>query len=177
MTKNSGLADSPFFSVKAEDVPTPPVKELVAVEAETPPQDSPPASIDSEQETRPVHRATLRAAKKEVTTRQPRSRDVMTSRSQDTATPSQRGITVSCSQELIAKFRSVVKQIGKEPTTCRLTLEEKRVLKAVEFEYSTKDIQTSANEIMRIAINCVIDDLKENGEKSILDTVLRALKE
>ena len=92
-----------------------------------------------------------------------------------TATPKEP--TLSCSQEMIAKLRGAVKQIGKEPTTCRLTLEEKRLLKAVEFEYSTKDIQTSANEILRIAMNVVIDDYKENGEASLLDIILKALKE
>src|SRR6266487_554949 len=177
MTNKSGLADSPFFSGNVEPVPTPPLERPAEMEATTPPPDSLPPSMDSGQAMEHVHRVTTPAKKKKAVSKQSRNRDVMTSRNHDTVTSLHRDITLSCSQEMIAKLRGAVKQIGKEPTTCRLTLEEKRLLKAVEFEYSTKDIQTSANEILRIAMNVVIGDYKENGEASLLDIILKALKE
>lgn len=77
--------------------------------------------------------------------------------------------------ELIEFIRKAVKQLGKEPATQRLTLEEKRELKAIEFTYSQQEINTSGNEIIRIAMNYIFQDYKKNGENSILAKVLTKL--
>jgi hypothetical protein len=174
MTKQSGLADSPFFSLKTESVPTSPVDEALA-EATTPPPEHvppPPKVIQA----LPKGNGTTHNRKKS-TSKQSRNRGVMTSRNHGVMTPLLHDTIPPGTEDVISKLRSIVRQIGKEPTTCRLTVDEKKLLKSVEFDYSTKDIQTSANEIMRIAMNFIVDDYRENGEQSILDKVLRALNE
>src|SRR5437588_3785628 len=51
-------------------------------------------------------------------------------------------------EELLEAVRKSVKQVGKEPATQRLTLEEKKALKAIEFTYGQQGILTSGNEII-----------------------------
>ena len=172
MTKQSGLADSPFFLQQTEDVSTPPLERPVDA-VNTPPSDDVPASTAQQAGTR---RSNPKNTKK-TSFKPSRNHDTMTSRHHDVTTSLPHAIIVSCNQEMIAQLRSVVKQIGKEPTTCRLTTEEKKTLKTVEFEYSNRDIKTSANEILRIAINIIVDDYQANGEASMLDKVLTALNE
>lgn len=96
------------------------------------------------------------------------ARDTTTPRYHDTVIPRQ-GDTI------IESTRRAVKQFGKEAATHRFTLEEKRALKAIEHEYSEKGVRTSENEITRIAINYIIEDYKDNGNKSILAQVLDLL--
>ena len=140
MTKNSGLADSPFFAPKAEQTATPSVEPPIETEARTSLPGQIPPSVSSEQAPKQPHTTTRHQKKKAP--KQSRNRDIMTSRNHDVTTSLPHAIMVSCNQEMIAQLRSVVKQIGKEPTTCRLTTEEKKTLKMVEFEYSNRDIKT-----------------------------------
>src|SRR5213080_2878369 len=77
--------------------------------------------------------------------------------------------------EMLEAVRKAVKQIGKEPATQRLTLEEKQALKAIEFTYGQQGILTSGNEIIRIAMNYALKDYQKNGENSILAKVLQRL--
>jgi hypothetical protein len=173
MTKQSGLADSPFFLQQTGDVPNPPLERPVDA-VNISPSDDVPASTSHQA---PQERTRITKPKKKKPFKRSRNRDVMTSRHHDITTSLPHDIMVSCNQEMITQLRSVVKQIGKEPTTCRLTIEEKKTLKTVEFEYSTRDIKTTANEILRIAVNIIVDDYQANGEESILDKVLKALNE
>jgi len=76
---------------------------------------------------------------------------------------------------MIESIRKAVKDIGKEQTTHRTTLEEKRAVANIVFEYSKLDIRTSENEIARIAVSFLVDDYRRNGENSILHKVLIAL--
>jgi len=175
MTKQSGLADSPFFLQQTEDVSTPPLERPVDA-VHTPPSDDVPSST-SQQAAQEGTRRTIPKHNKKTSFKPSRNRDTTTSRHHDVTTSLSHAIMVSCNQEMIARLRSAVKQIGKEPTTCRLTTEEKKTLKTVEFEYSNRDIKTSANEILRIAINIIVDDYQANGEASMLDKVLTALNE
>ncbi len=71
--------------------------------------------------------------------------------------------------------RRAVKQIGKEPATQRLTLEEKQALMDIEYTYRRQGIKTSGNEIIRIATNYLIQEYKKNGEASILAKILQLL--
>ena len=78
---------------------------------------------------------------------------------------------------IVELIRKTVKVIGKEPSTHRLTLEEKKAITDVIYAYKSSGIKTSENEIARIAINFLVNDYKENGKNSILHKVLKALKE
>ncbi len=78
-------------------------------------------------------------------------------------------------QHTIEKLRTAVKQLGKEAATHRFTVEEKRALKSIAFEYANKDVITSENEITRIAVNFLLDDYRVNREKSLLARVLDGL--
>jgi len=109
-------------------------------------------------------------------------RDTTVSRHHDTMTPSHHETTPprttplpAFSQEIIEHLRGAVKQLGKEAATHRFTVEEKRALKSIAFEYANKDIQTSENEITRIAVNFLLDDYRKNKEHSLLARVLDSL--
>ncbi len=106
------------------------------------------------------------------------------SRYHDTTIPKHHGTTVSSNHDtmvslgddgMIEEVRRAVKQVGKEPATQRLTLEEKQTLRSIEFTYGQQGIITSGNEILRIATNYILRDYQKNGEKSILAKVLRSL--
>lgn len=77
--------------------------------------------------------------------------------------------------DMVEAVRKAVKQIGKEPATQRLTLEEKKALKAIEFTYGQQGIITSGNEIIRIGMNYALKDYQKNGENSILAKVIKSL--
>ena len=49
------------------------------------------------------------------------------------------------------------------------------MLADIAYTYKRNGVKTSENEIARIAVNFIARDHKENGEKSILDRVLKAL--
>ena len=76
---------------------------------------------------------------------------------------------------MLEAVRKAVKQIGKEPATQRLTLEEKKALRVIEFTYAQQGIMTSGNEIMRVGMNFILKDYQKNGENSILAKVLKRL--
>ena len=102
--------------------------------------------------------------------------DATVSRYHETMIPSNHDTTIPLSEEdMIEAVRKAVKQIGKEPATQRLTLEEKKALKVIEFTYGQQGINTSGNEIMRIATNYIVWDYQKNGENSILAKVLNRL--
>jgi hypothetical protein len=111
-----------------------------------------------------------------------RSTDTMIPSNHDTTIPRYHDTTVSRyhdttlpDEDIIETIRKEVKQIGKEPATQRLTLKEKQDLKEIEFNYQKEGIRTSANEIIRIAMNYLVNDYKNNGENSILHKVIMKL--
>src|SRR5438094_8198837 len=54
----------------------------------------------------------------------------------DTTIPSNRDTAIPQTEdEMLEAVRKAVKQIGKEPATQRLTLEEKQALRAIEYTY------------------------------------------
>ena len=83
--------------------------------------------------------------------------------------------TLANKDALIETIRKTVKQIGKETTFIRLTPDEKRQLRAIDYTYKSHGIKTSENEIGRIGINFLLEDYKAHGEASILARVLAAL--
>jgi hypothetical protein len=104
-----------------------------------------------------------------------RHHDIMVPRDHDTAPSSIPSPLVPYSQETVEHLRGAVKQLGKEAATHRFTVGEKRALKSIAFEYANKDIQTSENEITRIAVNFLLDDYRQRKEHSLLARVLDSL--
>jgi len=101
---------------------------------------------------------------------------IMTPRYHDTVIPSNHDTMTPLSEaDMVEAVRKAVKQIGKEPATQRLTIEEKQALDAIEYSYKRQGIKTSGNEIIRIATNYIVRDYRKNGEHSILARVLHRL--
>lgn len=154
--KKSGLADSPFFIVppKAEEAISPPP----AVGRENAENKETKEPKNENKQSRSV------VVKKVPTT----TRDTTTPSNLDTMTPRY--------QETIVEIvRKAVKEYGKEAATHRFTPEEKKKVADIIYTYKASGIKTCENEITRIALNFVVADYKENGENSILDTILKAL--
>jgi hypothetical protein len=94
----------------------------------------------------------------------------------DTRIPSNHDTTNPLAEgDMVEEVRRAVRQIGKEPATQRLTLEEKQALAEIEYRYKRQGIKTSGNEIIRIATNYIVRDYHKNGAKSILAQVLQKL--
>jgi hypothetical protein len=104
------------------------------------------------------------------------SSDTVIPRYHETMIPSNHDTMIPLNEaEMIEAVRKAVKQIGKEPATQRLTLEEKQALDDIEYSYKRQGIKTSGNEIIRIATNYIVRDYRQNGEQSILAKVLHRL--
>jgi hypothetical protein len=78
---------------------------------------------------------------------------------------------------IVEHIRAAVKQFGKEAATHRFTSDEKKAIAEVIYNYGRDGIKTSENEISRIGVNFLVEDYKVNGEKSILNKVLKALNQ
>ena len=63
-------------------------------------------------------------------------------------------------------IRKAVKKIGKEAATYRFSQDEKKAISIIIYNYKNRNIRTSENEIVRIAINFIINDYKNNGDNS-----------
>lgn len=98
--------------------------------------------------------------------------DTMTPRYQETMIPLSEA---AGDDEIYEVVRRAVKQVGKEPATQRLTLEEKQALMDIEYTYRRQGIKTSGNEIIRIATNYLLEEYKKHGEGSILAKILTLL--
>jgi hypothetical protein len=85
--------------------------------------------------------------------------------------------TPAIKPDIIEIIRKIVKTPAKEEVLyVRVTKEEKDQLGDIEYTYHNQQgIDTSANELGRIAVNFLIADYKANGEQSILAKVLAAL--
>ena len=77
----------------------------------------------------------------------------------------------------IDDIRKALKPFGKEAATHRFTPDEKNMIADLIYSYRNKGIQTSENEITRIAINFIIQEHNEFGDNSILDSVLKLLND
>jgi hypothetical protein len=94
----------------------------------------------------------------------------------DTTIPRHHDTISSVTDEgMVEEVRKAVRQIGKEPATQRLTLDEKQALAEIEYSYKRQGIKTSGNEIIRIATNYIVRDFRKNGAKSILAQVVHKL--
>ena len=102
--------------------------------------------------------------------------DTVIPRHHDTMQPHNHNTTPQDQEDTIEeKVRKAVKQVGKEAATHRFTLAEKNALADIEYSYKRQGIRTSENEITRIAMNYFVEDYRQNGENSLLATVLKRL--
>jgi len=75
----------------------------------------------------------------------------------------------------LESIRKEVKMFGKEAATHRFSKKEKEAITDLIYGFKKKNIQTSENEIARIAINFIIIDFKKNKNYSVLENILRLL--
>ena len=80
------------------------------------------------------------------------------------------------SRVAVRRIRKAVRQVGKEAATHRFTAQEKARLLDIVYTYARRGCRSSENELVRIGVNWLLDDYQENGERSVLHIVLRALK-
>jgi hypothetical protein len=76
---------------------------------------------------------------------------------------------------MLADIRKAVKQMGKEVSFVRLTVEEKQRLADIVYSFKRQGTKTSENELLRIALNFLLNDYEHYGKESILVKTLKAL--
>jgi hypothetical protein len=81
----------------------------------------------------------------------------------------------STPEETIQAIRKTVKAPGREVSFVRLTSDEKAELGELVYTFKRRGKKTSENEINRIAVNFILQDHRENGERSVLARVIEAL--
>lgn len=97
-------------------------------------------------------------------------------RNQDSLLASNHASTLALSTETLESIRKIVKNPGKEDVLyVRLTKGEKDKLADVIYTYKRQGVRTSDTEVVRVAINTLLEDYKSNGEKSLLAIILASL--
>lgn len=106
-----------------------------------------------------------------------RSEDASTlARKQDSLQASKIASMLAFPPELIEAVRKTVKNPGKEEVLyVRISKEEKDKLSDVSYTYKRQGIRTSDNELVRVALNVLLEDYKINGAKSVLALILESL--
>jgi hypothetical protein len=87
----------------------------------------------------------------------------------DTVIPRYRDTTLEYIQARVREF-------GKEAATYRFTAAEKQALSKLIYAYRGRGVRTTENEVVRIALNTLLEDHQSNGEQSLLAKVLRHLR-
>jgi hypothetical protein len=83
---------------------------------------------------------------------------------------------LALSPDIIEAVRRIVRKPGKEEVLyVRLSREEKDRLSDVTYTYKRQGMKTSDNELMRVAINMLLEDYKVSGEQSLLARILAKL--
>ena len=72
-------------------------------------------------------------------------------------------------------IRAAVKQLGKEGTTHRFSQAEKRAIGEIVYTFRNRGLRTSENELVRIAVNFLLEDYKVHRDGSMLSRCLDAL--
>jgi len=100
----------------------------------------------------------------------------MLARKQDSLHASKIASMLALPPDLLEAVRKTVKNPGKEEVLyVRLSKEEKDKLSDVSYTYKRQGIKTSDNELVRIALNALLEEYKINGEKSVLALILESL--
>lgn len=123
-----------------------------------------------EQETRIVKQSVAKRKKKET------NYASTLASNQDSLQASKLSSTLALPVKALESIRKVVKNPGKEDVLyVRLTKEEKDSLADVSYTYKRRGIKTSDNELVRIAINALLEEYKINGKNSLLATIIASL--
>jgi len=77
---------------------------------------------------------------------------------------------------MIATIARSVREVGKEVSTYRLTMQEKDSLAEIIYHFRREKCRLSENEIARIAINILIDDFKTDKKSCMLSRIAEAMK-
>src|SRR6266536_5747224 len=86
---------------------------------------------------------------------------------QDSMNASKLASTLAINPDIIEIIRKIIKTPAKEEVLyVRITKEEKNQLGDIEYTYGRQDIETSGNELGRIAVNFLIADYQANGVNS-----------
>ena len=144
-SKNSGLADSPFFSEQFLDSES--TKQIPESESRKSTEEGSDTTAS-------------------ILTDEPH--DTIPGMNHDAVTPRYHGTTIE-------RVRLAVKEVGKEAATHRFTKSEKEAIAAIVYVVKRQGIRTSENEITRIAVNYVIEDYQTKGDESLLAKSLEAL--
>ncbi|MDP9356175.1 MAG: hypothetical protein M3R02_13015 [Chloroflexota bacterium] len=148
---------------------------LSPVSEDAPRSETPPA------EDREVGQADKVSAAEQHSSRPRRSRRRATAASngaKNSASTSDSTLAItssSASAQTIDAIRKVVKTPGREVSFVRLTAEEKAQLGDLVYTFKRQGQKTTENEINRIALNYLLHDFHEHGERSVLARVLAAL--
>jgi|SRR5581483_3821070 len=78
-------------------------------------------------------------------------------------------------EDNIDDIRKVVKQVGRETSPLRITPHENDLLEDFVYSFKKQGIRTDKTQIIRIALNYILNDHAEQGEDSILTAVLERL--
>jgi len=89
--------------------------------------------------------------------------------------PDTSATTSSEQADLIELIRKNVKPVGKEAAFCRFTPEEKSALGDIIYTYKRNGVRTSENEVVRVAVNWLIENYHADGQHSVLAQVLDRL--
>ena len=161
---NELIGASAFFPGPPDPLPSPaadhsenppevsPVAEVAPAEKQTPEQknDTPPEEIAPKKE----KRKRTKSKKASVQSREQASK------------------LASYHASVLAKISKAVREIGKEVSYTRLTQEEKRRLLDIIYTFKSTGVKTTENELMRIALNFLLEDYDLQKEGSILHKIL-----
>ncbi len=83
---------------------------------------------------------------------------------------------LSLTPDALETIRKIVKNPGKEEVLyVRLSKEEKDRLADISYTYKRQGIRTSDNEVVRVAINALLEDYRTNGANSLLAILISSL--
>jgi hypothetical protein len=105
-----------------------------------------------------------------------RQRGARTSGHQDSAPARRRDATPDKPGDRVTTLGSAVQELGTRRTTIRFSRPEKTALKEIIHTYDRRDIRTTENELTRIAVNWLVEDYREQGERSVLAQVVAQLQ-
>jgi hypothetical protein len=77
---------------------------------------------------------------------------------------------------MIASIARSVREVGKEVSTYRLTVQEKETLAEIIYHFRREKCRLSENEIARIAINLLIEDFETDKKSCMLSRIAEAMK-
>lgn len=101
----------------------------------------------------------------------------MTPRHHATVVSSNRDTTTPLDEEqVVDSIRRAVKVVGKEAATLRLSAAEKAAIAEIVYAYKRRQVRTSETELIRIAVNYLLQDYEARGDESVVATVLDALQ-